>query len=271
MPVAAYFDESIREDGDAPICVGGFIFKASDYRRFSERWRREVLRLPDRRTLRHFHTTDLFAGRGVYAGVTIDQRVQILRNAVTVICDLFYLGVGISFMQAEFERLAPPEWPKFRGSIYSACCHMCLQATAHWLRRNQCHLDVLYVFERGHKMQNEADTILKAIAADAEARKDWRYRQHKFEDKDKEAGLQAADLYAWLVTKTYAMKGKTLPRSVVPFREQILRLAKNIGERGRIHEFTGDKLRRFLIEQGDPPAGKYVDVESFGPHVPKFR
>jgi hypothetical protein len=269
--LSAYFDESVQSGGDEPICVGGFMFKAKDYRRFCERWRREVLRLPDRRVLRHFHMTDLVAGHGVYEGLSIPMRVEVLGRAVTVISDLFYFGIAVSFNQVEFEQVAPQEWPLYRGSIYTQCCHMCVQSTAYWLKDMGCHLEVQYVFERGHRLQSEANNALRAIASNPEARKDFRYKHHMFEDKDTEPGLQAADLHAWFVAKTNSMvAAKHLPKSVIPFGNELMRLAKNVGERAKVYPFTGDRLRRFMVEQEDSPGKQYIEVD-FGPHKPRFR
>ncbi len=150
--LAAFFDESDRSDGSAPLCVGGYIFRAADYERFKKRWHREVLRLPGRRQLRHLHMTDLCAGRGEYEGLSIPERMKILDRAVTVISGSFHKAVGIHFLQAEFEKVAPANWPENKGSIYTLACHMAVQCTAYWLNADRCHLDVLYVFERGRKL-----------------------------------------------------------------------------------------------------------------------
>jgi hypothetical protein len=73
--VAAYFDESEREDAGQPICVGGFMFKPSGYKAFRRYWCSNVLRFRGRRT-DPFHMTDLCAGKGVYDGLTIPDRLS---------------------------------------------------------------------------------------------------------------------------------------------------------------------------------------------------
>jgi hypothetical protein len=271
VPLVACFDESIRDEGSSPICVGGYLFRAGAYTRFSERWRREVLRLKNRKIITHFHMTELCAGRGQFQGISIDDRVHALSCAVDVISALCYASVGISFRQKEFEQMAPPEWPTFRGSIYSVACHMCLQTTAHWLRSNRSHLDVEYVFEDGHRMKGEADNVLKAIAKDERARKHFRYRNHRFAEKGQEYGLQAADLLVWVVTKA-AIIGETrkMPKALYPFIFEIRRLGRTLNDRTHIHEFTGDLLERFLVEQSGLTGQDHVLV-NFGPRKPRFR
>ena len=44
MFIRACFDESIRQDFDEPICVGGYLFKQAAYEKFKRRWHRTVLR-----------------------------------------------------------------------------------------------------------------------------------------------------------------------------------------------------------------------------------
>ena len=75
------FDESERLDGGEPVCVGGYLFKASGYKQFRRSWKRYVLRFRNRR-FTHFHMTDLCAGHGEYEGLTISDRVEILDQAV---------------------------------------------------------------------------------------------------------------------------------------------------------------------------------------------
>lgn len=197
MVIGAYFDESIRQEGEESICVGGYLFKPSQYVRFRQRWHREVLRLPDRRQLRYFRMADICAGQGVCAGLDIPTRMGVLKRAVDVVGDCAYGAVGVHFLQAEFVALAPPDFAKYRGSIYSQACGMIPQVTAFRLREWGCgNMEVLYVFERGHKFQSEANDILGAMARDPRAVKQFKYR-HMFEEKEREYGLQAADLFAW--------------------------------------------------------------------------
>ena len=146
--LTGYFDESERQEAAEPICVGGYLFKQTGYKQFHRYWRREVLRFHGH-SFPHFHMTDLCAGRQEYDGLSIPDRQEILSSAVAGITRFAYGGIAIYFDRAEFEAVAPAEWPKYRGSIYSTACHMCLQATASWLRKWGSGSKVLYVFERG--------------------------------------------------------------------------------------------------------------------------
>lgn len=246
----AFFDESMRTEGDAPLCVGGYLFTPSRYKRFAERWAREVLRQGPVR-FSHFHMTDLCAGRGEYDGLSIAARVQILERACDIIGHYARGGIAVSLDQAEFEREAPPDWPVFRGSVYSSACSLALQVTAHWLATQRLPLAVLYVFERGHRFQSEADDIMSAIAGDDPARALCRYRQHVFEDKRDEPALQAADLLVWTITKATIADGQT-PRAFRPFLPEVTRLAHLTEGRCLVHRFSGDALRAYIRDQMHP-------------------
>jgi hypothetical protein len=264
MGIAAYFDESERDDAGAPICVGGYLFKETGYKKFRRKWRRDVLKDG---ALEPFHMTDLCAGRGCYEGMSIPARVGILDGAVDAIGKHTYAGIGIHFNRDEFVKVAPPEWPDLRGSIYTSACHMCLQTTAYWLRTWKYVGGVLYVFERGHKFQAQAHAALTAISQDAKARGDFLYANHVFEDKN-EFGLQAADLFAWTMTKANATAGK-IPAGFRPFVPAILRLASANRDRQKIYPFTGQRLARYIDEQLHGTT-KAVAVE-FGPKRRMFR
>jgi hypothetical protein len=265
LVLGGYFDESEREDAADPICVGGYLFKAEGYKKFKHKWNRDVL---CGGRFQHFHMTDLCAGKIGYEGLSIPKRLEILNGAANAIAKHSYAGLAIHFDRDEFVSAAPPEWPDLRGSIYTAACHMCLQTTAYWLRQWKCDSEVLYVFERGHKFQAEADAVLTAIGNNAVARRKFLYRNHIFEPKT-EVGLQAADLLAWTITKATACAGN-VPPAMRPFVEPILRLASahNTTGRQKVYPFTGDRLKRFINEQLNGTNGIPVEL---GPHRKAFR
>ncbi len=255
--LSGYFDESERNDGGKPICVAGFLFKEAGYKKFRHKWHRDVL-LDG--SLPNFHMTDLCAGQGVYRGMSIPTRQVILNGAVDAIRKHTYATIAVQFDRAEFAASVPPEWPTYRGSIYSAAATMCVQIVGFWLNEWGCPMDVLYVFERGHRYQAQADRMLKAIAADGDARSRFRYRNHMFEPKS-EYGLQAADLLAWTVTKVETSRGNPT-QAIRPFLPAITRLVGPSVSRAKVYLFTGERLRRFLAEQAEAKDGIPVD---FGP------
>lgn len=264
MILQGYFDESERDGAGDPICVGGFVFKTSDYEKFQRRWR-DVLRHGERK-FRAFHMTDLYAGHGEYRGLSMSDRAAILARAVDAITAHSYSGVAILFHRDEFEQAAPEGWLNVYGSIYSAACQMVLQAASFYVRKDRrCHLPILYVFERGHKHRAEADAMLTAIGKSDRARREFQYKNHLFEEKHREHGLQAADLLVWTITKAQ-LGGQ--PRGLQPFKEPIWRLAQTLGESCHPLVFTGAKLQRFFNEQA---YGEPTVIAEVGPRKRSFR
>jgi hypothetical protein len=264
MVITAYFDESERPDAAQPICVGGFAFKPAGYKSFRRYWISNVLRYRGRR-VDPFHMTDLCAGQGVYEGLSITDRVAILNHAVHAVKKYAACAQGVFFDQREF--VAPPDWPLVFGSIYSVACNLCLQVTSYWMREFSIQSEILYTFEAGHKFEDEADRFLKAIRQSEEARKRFRYRNHQFELKS-EVGLQAADLYAWTLTKARSIDGGPIPRAMRPFAEPLLAMVEGSEGRFRCSMFRGDMLDRFLRESLSNPVFIRVDR---GPRKPAFR
>lgn len=270
LVLSAYFDESEQLVGDDPFCLGGYLFKVGGYNDFVSYWRRHVLKHRGR-VYSPFHTTDLISGQKVYEGLSIPDRLEILDRAIYAVGNFTCGAIGVQFDQKEFERKAPPTWPQRFGSIYTVACHFAVEATVLWLENQRCHLKVLYVLERGHRYWKEADEVLCAIRdhKDENIRKRLRYRAHLFEDKS-EVGLQAADLYAWTVAKTAALKPNEIPRALEPFRESLVKLAlaHKPEDRYKVHSVTGEWLDKHIEHSltGEP----FMSI-NHGPRRPGFR
>ena len=245
MPLIGFFDESEHPEGQKPIAVAGFLFTQTGYAQFYREWRKTVLRHGTRR-FAHFHMTDLYAGKGVYADVTIPERVEIFENAITAISKNIYASIGVHFNQKEFEEVAPVEWSHYFGSIYTAACHMCIQATAYGLTKWGSSEKVNYTFENGHKFRAQANSLMEKIRNDAAAKRAFRYRGHSFQEKEQSFGLQAADLFAWNIVKE---SFHTVPRSLRPFLLSTGRFASEIKKRQVFFPLTGEHLVTFLNDQ----------------------
>jgi hypothetical protein len=257
--IRACFDESIRQDFDEPICVGGYLFKQAAYEKFKRQWHRTVLRYGKRR-FTAFHMFDLFAGNDEYEGLLAEDRAAILDAAVSAIGAHAYAGVGTYFDQAEFERSVPADWAQRYGSIYALACNLCLQATGYWLDQWRCPMRVDYLFEQGHKHLQEADARVKAAVALPGIAKQFHYRSHAFVEKG-QPGLQTADLFAYTMTKVQAhIAGKKIYPTLIP---PLLKLARAPIPQ-KLHKVTGEKLQRLLREHDASPHDLFVDMKHTG-------
>jgi hypothetical protein len=195
-----YFDESERNDeGLEPLSVAGYIFKPTAYRAFCRDWR-EVLRAGPRPTT-HFHMTHLYARTYEYEGWSVEDRANVLRVAIAAVRKHMFCGVSVLFSQVDFEELAPPLWRVEYGSMYAAACQMVLNATGFWMHQHRCFLPITYAFESGHRFWDEADQILKGTNQFPELKKKLHYRTHVALDKTEACGLQAADMFAWIMSR----------------------------------------------------------------------
>ena len=246
--------------------MGGYLFTAGGYQRFRKRWR-HALKLGSHK-FPYFHMTDLYAGRGIYDGVSIPDRQLLLSHAVEAITSHAYGGVAVHFDKDEFEGTAPIGWEHVYGSIYSLACQMAMQATSVWLKRDKrCDLRVLYVFERGHKFQHESDAMLRAIADNEREAQYCSYGNHIFEKKEKEYGLQAADVLAWSVTKLHV--GHGYRHSIAPWAPSMIKLKATDRHSCVVLSLTGPVLLQFF----DNAARSYPSaiLADAGPRKRAFR
>lgn len=247
MVLGGYFDESEREGADDPICVAGYVFKPGAYRIFAKRWRR-FLRSAG---LGHLHATDLYAGvDSTYGKFDAKRRAALLARAVELINASYLVGIVAAFNRAEFERMAPEGFAAVNGSIYSSACQVCMRQTAFWLKAHSHYQNVAYVFEAGHKFQHEANAIMRPISSTAELTAMFRYHSHSFVRKEDAAGLQAADLLAWITTR--ALLGFPQNRTMAMFREPIQLLVGD-GSRYQANFFFDHILKQYLEEQREKP------------------
>lgn len=263
MTLGGYFDESIREEANEPIAVAGYMFKETAYKQFAREWRR--LKPRDARPL---HMKDLLAGQKKFGHLSIDTRKALLKGAIQAINRHAFAGICVLFDQAEFERVAPADWPKYFGSIYSVACQLCLRTTAHWMDAHKVFWRTAYFFEAGHKFRAEADRLLDLARTVPELRQAYRYHTHAFLRKDDAVGLQAADILASAAARAHV--GGEMSRTVRAFAPEILTLTEAGDDRYDIQLLTGAKLQLLLQEQVEQ-AGRPELKTTVPPHKRAFR
>src|SRR6476469_9278774 len=121
VPLIGFFDESENPEGQKPIAVAGFLFTRTGYAQFYRDWKKTVLRHGTKH-FAHFHMTDLYAGKGVYAGVTIPERVEIFENAITAIHKNIYASIGVPFNQKKFEEGRQAKWSHNSATTNTTAC-----------------------------------------------------------------------------------------------------------------------------------------------------
>ena len=193
----AYFDESGRTGGT--FCVAGYVFAPLESKRFGEEWRKAV------GGSWPFHMAEFAAGKDKvkrevpFEGMSEPDRRALLVRLVNTINRRMTLAISVSCKTGDIQNLNPG----IRGlrSAYSVCCYLCQGLLANWITQRGSSDRVAYLFESGHRFRGEADFIM-GLAGQHEISRQWaRYEGHAFGTRNNSPQLQAADLYAWELSK----------------------------------------------------------------------
>jgi hypothetical protein len=136
---------------------------------------------------------------------------------------------------------------------------MILQTTALWMNDHGSHLPIAYAFESGNQFWNEANDILAGIGKHPDLKRMFRYRTHFPMDKKESFGLQAADLLAWLMTRTDV--GSPKNQTMKHFAPHFLELMRGDDSRYQAFHPKGNLLKQFFDENAQPnPYRVVVDL-----------
>jgi hypothetical protein len=244
----AFFDESMRPDAGRMMAVAGYILAKPQSKRLQKEWGAEIAEPYRRLTGEDFHMKRLQHMRLKHGAHKIDPFYD---RVVSIINDRISCAVSIAFKRDEFEAVVTPEWLTRFGSLYGMCCYIGIHLTAQWADSVNYQGAIAYVFESGHQDQGVADVALKAIRTSPEHMRKARYGTHVFLDKATVYGLQAADVWAWNLTRYYAdtMKAGLPLDSGDVMRDSLLQLLKRDPTRYRSASLFGQaKLRAYLDE-----------------------
>ncbi len=191
MSIEAYFDESGTHEGEPVMCVAGFLFEKTKCEEFDREWRQMFADF----RVSYFHMTEIEACAPDYCHLGTDLRKALVRRAIGIIKKTFTYGLAVSAETPIYEKLMPAH--RLIGGPYTHCATGCMRGTRVWAERNNYHDDIAYVFESGHEHEFQTYEIMSKIVKTPQAKKDYRYGGHSFQEKKKSTPLQAADLLAW--------------------------------------------------------------------------
>jgi hypothetical protein len=234
----AYLDRGARPDSEGVMCIAAAVFKPNRYKPFVRRWNAllEDLGVP------YLHATDFYNRAGIYALVP-RTKMDAARLAIPRLIDTHvYRIVSVSFRQEEFERIAPKLWRERFGSLNVVAVQVCLDAVGHLMNTLNQHGRIVYVLETGEEYADGPMTVMKP-----ERRAFTRYHSHTYAVKGAARGLEVADCFAWHWNKFY---GETLDKPIRAVRKDLLAMIERNPEKYKVYLFTGERLDRFLIEQG---------------------
>jgi hypothetical protein len=230
----AYFDESGRTGG--LFAVAGYAFLPAQARRFDKSWRGML------GSVSAFHMADLVARQGEFKGFSSSQQDKMIRRAVEITNSRIAVGVAGSCSRNDWKALAPPG-VKYHGDPYAVLCYLCIEELGRLLDIKGIQGNVAYFFEAGNRFQGEANQLMDLVVKAPEVRRLSRYRSHTFIDKRAATQLQAADLFAWELTK---FRDETVEAGIREIRKSYQALlAKDLSRYRTLHAGP-DELARYF-------------------------
>ena len=190
--VEAYFDESGTNEGEAILCLAGFVIDSEKAKEMDEKW---VAMLSDY-SLPYFHMVDCAHGVGVFKTLDKQARIAVQTRAIQIMREHIAKCFAVSVDRFVYNSVVPNN-PAL-GSAYSLLAHSCLTNVQIWANRENFQGSVAYFFEAGHKSQSEANGIMNMIVSNPMLRQRHFYGSHTFAQKQQVPLLQAADIIAWL-------------------------------------------------------------------------
>ena len=177
-----------------------------------------------------------------YKGISDQERMRLIREAVKIVASRFSYGVAVTVNIHEF-KANTPGWIRGFKDAYPFLCHMAMTAL---VKVSNAHDDVspiTYVFEAGHAYEPEARDFVRQASLSPEMREMYRYNGDTFLPKTEAVPLQAADLLAW---ETAKFKVETLDRSERAIRLSLAALWKAAPKRYQVAFCGGQPLMKAL-------------------------
>ena len=180
-----------RDRGRPLLCVAGYLIDSGHTKRLAREWRR-ILTDYD---LPYFRMSACAHGNHPFHNLTLDQRIEVGKRAISCIKAHTIMGLAVSLDTAEFQKLAPDH--HLIGSPYTFCVHCVIGGVERWAQETEFNGKIAYFFEAGHRSQSEAHAIMGKMFQQPDLRNASRYSSHSFVQKNDSAAVQAADLLAW--------------------------------------------------------------------------
>ena len=219
--VESYCDESGINAG-SPVCiVAGFFGGSNQWRAFEDRWT-DILR---RVGLEEFHARDFWARDqdggmvGTYRGWSQEKARSFLDELVDVGTSVKIHPVSCAVVAADWGKVPEEQrryvtGAKFRRSTqkyastgaptqpYFLCFQWCVHNAAKYCKR---HLEIDFYFDLNKQLDTHAKAVWAQMKGDMRSPVNARLGELRFPTSSERAGLQLADLFAYL-SQRYARK-----------------------------------------------------------------
>lgn len=192
--VHAFFDESGTHAGSPVLCVAGYVFSKRNARLLSREWEK-VLRQFD---LPYFHMVDCAHGNGVFARLTMGERIAVQTRLIDSLKQHAAYGFGVSIDTKAYSEVLAGKGPTM--SAYAFCARCVIDEIGRWFHQTGFRGKSAYLFEAGHESWSEADQVVRAVLTNPLNKLNdvhYGYKAHSFIEKQESPPVQAADILAW--------------------------------------------------------------------------
>jgi hypothetical protein len=202
--IEAYFDESGTHAGSPLLIVAGYISTEALWKRFRKAWAEFLVTHCDADT--YFHAKDRIK----------ENEDRTSRKAVAIIHKSIVVGLAVTLKESDFDDLVTPVVRSELGDAYDFCCQVLYESMVMTPEVHGLKGKILYVFEQGAPRWKKARARMEKIQCLPVLKEMYRYKNHVFMTKAEAPPLQAADLFANLLFKTYRDHGNFEPESLHP-------------------------------------------------------
>jgi hypothetical protein len=194
--ITAYFDDSGTSPNNSVAAVAGYIGSVAQWERFNVEWNK----LLSQYELTEIHRTDLESRHEYFPGWTTKDRDEVVNKLQKIIKARTYVGVGNAVIKADFVEVFPPVLQRFFGGPYGYCALLCIARARYWYDEKNIQDSIDWVFEAGAEGAGQFHTLMSALYADPEKRREFKVKGWSFRDKTT-VPLQAADVLAYELFK----------------------------------------------------------------------
>lgn len=190
----AYFDESGTHQDSKVLAFGGYISTVKKWRSFEKQWQKML----DTEQIPMMHSTDLESRHGAFKNWSIERKVRVQKQAISIIRRNVLQGFSSSVILDDYQTIVAGKPHIKFTSPYTFAMTATLHLVKKWVKDNNIKIPIHYVFESGAGYAGEITDVMKQTKNIG-----WDFYRMKsanswsFADKIDFIPLQSADILAY--------------------------------------------------------------------------
>jgi hypothetical protein len=197
----AYVDDSVSDQRDRRLFLAGYINTADRWIRFSDAWAEELRQPP---AIGYLKMSEANGFGGEFRGWDAADRDEKLRGLARVIRHFKPRSIHASVSQSEFRAIVAPVAPHGFSTPYSLCFQAIMLPLAISQAKEQIKVPIDFIFDDQEGLGTQAAFFYGKIRAmQPKNIRDLMCASPIFRDEKHILPLQAADMLAWHIRRTY--------------------------------------------------------------------